>query len=134
MKISSNSDGITIEGYTGTWYVIDTNETPFGDLFLLESEVYGDETASLIVDENGLLLLDDVWNGFEDLFEGVVLQWVKGKVLRFFGKKKEELKRKRAEVFDGKLTHEEWEKINAQFELMCDLGIEFINYNLAREE
>lgn len=133
MKINSTSDGITIEGYTGTWYVIDTNETPFGDLFLLESEVYGDETASLIVDENGLLLLDDVWNGFEDLFEGVVIQWVKGKVLRFFGKKREELKNKQRKAFDD-LNHEEWVRINMQLELLLDLGIEFINYNLAREE
>lgn len=133
MKINSNSDGITIEGYTGTWYVIDTNETPFGDLFLLESEVYGDETASLIVDENGLVLLDYVWNGFDDLFEGVVLQWVKGKVLRFFGKKREELKNKQCKAFDD-LNHEEWVRINMQLELLSDLGIEFINYNLAREE
>lgn len=133
MKISSNSDGITMEGYTGTWYVIDTNETPFGDLFLLESEVYGDETACLIVDENGLVLLNDVWNGFEDLFEEVMLQWVKGKVLRFFGKKKDELRRKQRIAWD-ETNHGEWVRLNMQLELMTDLGIEFINYNLAREE
>ena len=133
MKINSTSDGITIEGYTGTWYVIDTLETAFGDLFLLESEVYGDETACLMVDEIGVVLLDDVWNGFEDLDEGVMLQWVKAKVLRFFTKKKEELKRKQGEAFEAR-NHEEWNKLNTQFELMCDLGIEFIHYNLAREE
>lgn len=78
--ITRTSDHIKVEGHTGTWYVIDegvfelTPDTPAGEaitlharLFLLEHEKYGDEAACVIVDENGKLLLDDVYNGFDDL-------------------------------------------------------------------
>lgn len=50
-----------------------TPDTPDGPqtirahLFLLEHEEYGDKAASIIVDEAGRLVLEDVWNGFEDL-------------------------------------------------------------------
>lgn len=77
--ITRESEHIKVEGHVGTWYVIDegsfilTPDTPDGPqtihvhLFLLEHEEYGDEAASVIVDEAGQLVMDDVWNGFEDL-------------------------------------------------------------------
>ena len=75
MKLTKNSDNIEVEGHIGTWYVIDTMITPKGEkLFLLEHEEYGDETACVIVDENGNLIMEDVWNGFEDLEEDGYLE------------------------------------------------------------
>lgn len=78
--ITRKSDHIEVEGHFGTWYVIDegmfelTPDTPDGDpqairarLFLLEHEEYGDEAACVIVTEDGKLVLEDVWNGFDDL-------------------------------------------------------------------
>ena len=59
-------DNITIEGHTGTWYVVDTKEYQGEMLYLLESEIYGDEAACLIVNANKEVMLDDVWNGFDD--------------------------------------------------------------------
>ncbi len=38
-------------------------------LFLLEHEDYADEAAHIIVNEDGMVVLDDVWNGFDDLLE-----------------------------------------------------------------
>lgn len=79
--IARNSDHITVEGHVGTWYVIDEGwyrltpdvdgkpKTLDAHVFLLEHEKYGDEAACIIVDENGALVLEDVWNGFEDLEE-----------------------------------------------------------------
>ena len=80
MIITRTSDHIRVEGHEGTWYVIDEGNfvlTPDTDdgrpltipahLFLLEHETYGDEAAHVIVDENGHLALEDVWNGFDDL-------------------------------------------------------------------
>lgn len=73
---------ITISGHIGTWYVIDEGDfvlTPDTDdgkaltipahLYLLEHEEYGDEAAHIIVNEDGKVVLDDVWNGFDDLLE-----------------------------------------------------------------
>ena len=64
-----HSDEIEIEGYTGTWYVVDVQRVKDRDLFLLESEIYGDEAACLIVDESRNVVMDNVHNGFADYLE-----------------------------------------------------------------
>ena len=64
--ISEGSDKIKVEGHIGTWYVIDSAIYNGKELFLLEHETYGDETACLIVDSYNNLILEDVWNGFSD--------------------------------------------------------------------
>ena len=78
-KLDRSSGGIEITGHKGTWYVIDEGdykitqdvdgkpETLTAHLFLLESELYGDEAARLIVNEEKQIVLEDVWNGFDDL-------------------------------------------------------------------
>jgi len=70
-KLTEDSDKIIVNGHTGTWYVIDAAIIDNKRLFLLESMQYGDEAACLIVDENGALVLDDVYNGFDDYIEQV---------------------------------------------------------------
>ena len=74
-NIDSTSDHIRIDGHIGTWYVIDegkyrapTARRPIRCL-LLEHETYGDEAAHIIVNSAGVVLLDDVYNGFDDLLE-----------------------------------------------------------------
>lgn len=64
--INKNSTGFRVKGHVGKWYVIDTKEYDGHEVYLLEHETYGDEAACLIVDQDGQILLDDVWNGFED--------------------------------------------------------------------
>lgn len=77
--ITRESEHIKVERHNGTWYVIDEGtfilppdtldgpQTIHAHLFLLEHEKYGDEAASVIVDETGRTVLEDVWNGFDDL-------------------------------------------------------------------
>lgn len=60
-------DNNLVEGYMGTWYVIDTASHEGETVYLLEHEEYGDETPCLIVKEDLTVLCDEVWNGFEDL-------------------------------------------------------------------
>lgn len=59
-------DGIKVEGHIGKWYVIDEKEYDGKTLYLVESEIYGDEAACLIIDEDFNLVADDIWNGFDD--------------------------------------------------------------------
>ncbi|WP_313527654.1 YodL domain-containing protein [Anaerotignum sp.] len=68
-KIIEGSSNIEVEGHIGTWYVIDTDKINDTAYFLLEHEEHGDEAACVIVDSDGKLVLDDVWNGFDDLKE-----------------------------------------------------------------
>lgn len=67
--ITKHTAEIEIAGHIGTWYVIDDTKIDGKDYFLLEHEDYGDETACLIVNPQGEVILDDVWNGFGDLEE-----------------------------------------------------------------
>ncbi|MFI3326015.1 MAG: DUF3846 domain-containing protein [Clostridia bacterium] len=65
--IDERSENIKVEEHKGTWYVIDSEKIEDKQYFLLEHEEYGDEAANIIVDEQGKLVIDDVWNGFDDL-------------------------------------------------------------------
>lgn len=67
ISLNENSKRISVDGHTGTWYVTDTQTVDNKQYFLLEHETYGDEAAGVIVDTNGNLILDDVYNGFDDL-------------------------------------------------------------------
>ena len=42
-------------------------QTLTAHLFLLESRKFGDEAACLIVDKKKQIVMEDVWNGFDDL-------------------------------------------------------------------
>lgn len=60
-------DGIQLDCYSDSWYVIDTQITNHVLYLLLENEVYGDECSHIIIDHLGNVILDEVWNGFDDL-------------------------------------------------------------------
>lgn len=85
--VTEDGEHISVPGHAGTWYAIDSGVfvlTPDTDdgrpltirkrLFLMEHEDYGDEAACVILDEDGALVMEDVWNGFDDLDEA---GWVK---------------------------------------------------------
>lgn len=65
--LTRKSDNIEISTHRGSWYVIDETICKGEPVFLLEHEEYGDEAASLIVDKHGNILVEDVFNGFDDL-------------------------------------------------------------------
>lgn len=68
-QITEDGYNIEVDGHIGTWYVIDTEVVDGTKYFLLEHEEHGDEAACVIVNSDGKLVLDDVWNGFDDLKE-----------------------------------------------------------------
>lgn len=64
-------DKLKFEEYEGSWYVIDVLYVEYSNLsgwcFLLESEKYGDEFPCMVIDKDRKVLLDDAWNGWDDL-------------------------------------------------------------------
>lgn len=58
---------IKIAGHVGYWYVIDYSYHKGQQVFLLEHEIYGDAAASLIVNADGKIIVEDGFNGFSDL-------------------------------------------------------------------
>lgn len=71
-------DGIKIDGHVGTWHIVDQTqrELPHRNgeqdaFYLLEHDTYGEDAAMLIVNKESKVVLDDVWNGFDDLDEAI---------------------------------------------------------------
>ena len=66
---------IKIKGHTGTWYSIDKMEYNGDWIYLMESEVYGSDSPCIIIDKDNNLLLEDIWNGFNDWEEYLESMW-----------------------------------------------------------
>lgn len=60
------TENIKIEGHRGTWYIVGEEVIQGIKVYELESEVWGDEAAHLIVNEAMELLFDEAWNSFDD--------------------------------------------------------------------
>ena len=73
--IHGDSDQIAVEGHVGTWYAIDETEIGGEKFFLLEHEEYGDEAACVAVNEQGKLVAEDLWNGFDEDFQDAVKEY-----------------------------------------------------------
>ncbi len=65
-EMNADTSGLTVAGHIGTWHTIDQHEVGGHSFYLIEHDTYGDEVACIIVDERGKLVLDDVYNGFDD--------------------------------------------------------------------
>ena len=59
-------ENIRIEGHRGTWYIVGEEVIQGNKVYEVESEVWGDEAAHLIVNEDMEVLLDEVYNSFDD--------------------------------------------------------------------
>lgn len=73
--LHGDSDNITVEGHVGTWYAIDETEVNGEKFFLLEHEEYGDEAACVAVNEQGKLVAEDLWNGFDEDFQDAAKEY-----------------------------------------------------------
>lgn len=61
------------------WYVIDETEVNDETFFLLEHEEYGDTVAAVAVNEQGELVAEDLWNGFDEGFQEAVQEYFEEK-------------------------------------------------------
>lgn len=77
--IHGDSDRITVEGHIGTWYAVDETEIGGEKFFLLEHEEHGDMAACVAVNEQGKLVAEDLWNGFDDGFLDAVKEYLSEK-------------------------------------------------------
>ena len=73
--IHGDSDHITVEGHIGKWYAIDETEIGGEKFFLLEHEEHGDMAACVAVNEQGKLVAEDLWNGFDEAFQEAVQKY-----------------------------------------------------------
>lgn len=77
--IHGDSYHIAVEGHIGTWYAIDETEIGGEKFFLLEHEEHGDMAACVAVNEQGKLVAEDLWNGFDEDFQEAVQKYLSEK-------------------------------------------------------
>ena len=64
--ITFNTDGISVKGHIGTWYVV--NETVHNGkmVFLLEHEEHGDKVPGIAVDTDCNIMCEDIYDDFPE--------------------------------------------------------------------
>jgi len=62
---------IKVKGHTGKWYEINRTQRGGRTLFLMEHQFYGDNAPCVIIDKDNTLIMEEVWNGFDDYDEAV---------------------------------------------------------------
>ncbi len=63
--VSFDTTDFHIEGKEGSWLAFDSIIIDGKEFFLMEHEKYGKEVAWAVVDEDGKLIVDDVYHGFD---------------------------------------------------------------------
>ena len=71
MKLSDVSCHVRVPGYIGSWNVVET-AVFFGQRYFLVEHDDFFSSPYLILDEDGNLVREDVWNGFDDFEEFLV--------------------------------------------------------------
>lgn len=125
MKVtSSESGGLTkdtvgyeIEGKDGTWEVIDYLLVEGKNYFLMEHEQYGKDVAYVVLDQNGSVLVDSTYNGFDDVVKQKILDSLHPPVQKRSG--------------DSKPKLDNWQKYMENGEYLRSAEItEEANYNM----
>ena len=70
-SVRGKTEGITLRDYGGTWYIIDAGFYNGKRVFLLESEEDGDDVPAVIVDKDGRVVMNGVWNGLDELLNNL---------------------------------------------------------------
>ena len=65
VTITAETRGYEAEGHNGTWHTVDEKEYAGEKFFLMEHDEFGPDVAGIIVAENGQLVAEDLWNGFD---------------------------------------------------------------------
>lgn len=65
-RVNEDTSGLHVYNHWGSWHTIGHAKVGGKDYWLMEHDELGDETAAIIVDSRGKLILDEVWDGFSD--------------------------------------------------------------------
>lgn len=78
VHITKDTRGYEADGHMGTWYAIDVKEYHGESFFQMRSEQYEKEVADIIVSENGTLVAEDVWHGFDEGATEAISEYLEG--------------------------------------------------------
>lgn len=64
-RINEDTRGFTADGHFGTWHTAETREMNGERFYRMVDEEYGDSVASIIVNQDGKLVAEDLEHGFD---------------------------------------------------------------------
>lgn len=65
----ADKNKVKVEGYRGTWYVVDEVTFFYKDYYLLEHNFYGEDAPWVAIDTNGKLVMEDITGGVEEFLD-----------------------------------------------------------------
>lgn len=74
--VSFDTADFHIEGKEGSWLAFDSIIIDGKQFFLMEHETYGREVAWTVVDENGKLVVDNVYKGFDQTVQQQIREYL----------------------------------------------------------
>ena len=90
-ELTKDTVGYEIEGKDGTWEVVDYLLVEGKNYFLMEHEQYGTNVAYVILDQNGKVIVDSVYNGFDDMVKQQIRDYLHPPVQEQTGNSKPKL-------------------------------------------
>ena len=76
--ITETTRGYEADGHTGTWYAMDMKTYHGERFFQMRNEEYGQDVADIIVSENGILVAEDIWHGFDEGAREAISEYLEG--------------------------------------------------------
>ena len=64
-EVNMNTKNLSVKGFLGTWHTADITNVGGVDFFLMKNDTYED-MANIVVDGGGRLILDNVYDGFDE--------------------------------------------------------------------
>ncbi len=64
-EVNLNTENFSIKGFLGTWHTVDSTNVGGVDFFLMKNDTYAD-MANIVVDGGGRLVLDNIYDGFDE--------------------------------------------------------------------
>ena len=74
---------VKLVGHIGKWYEIDRKSYNGEWYYLMEHQTFGGDAAAVIINGKNQVILEEVWNGFDDLeyvMEHGIDEWKEGVV------------------------------------------------------
>lgn len=65
VSITTDTNDYVADGHEGAWHTIEERKYAGKKFFLMEHNEFGSNVAEIIVTENGQLVAEDLWNGFD---------------------------------------------------------------------
>lgn len=82
-RVTEYTSGLEVDGHTGGWHTKEVREYGGKSFYLMESDQYMDSVAGIIVNADGEVVAEDLWNGFDrgameaikEYFEEAGVEW-----------------------------------------------------------